>query len=185
MKALRRHAIYVVLGICFLLIAPAAHAEGTCTGEQIQKMLQSGFTKNEILRLCGGDSGGSAGGNYQTGKEGPPASEKVKTVGDVLNGHRWVARSHSLVFESLEATFNSDGSFDGVIETSPQSTLHKPGPLSGRWQLAKPLLFIKYVDVMGGYPSDTEHTIKITEFNERRIVGVDKYLRMWEFVRRD
>lgn len=178
------HRIGALLGGCFMMIAQSAHAEGTCTGEHIQTMLKSGFTKKEILKICGEEQERSAGGKEPTGQR-PPLGEKIRTVADVLTGHQWVARSHSLVFESLEATFNGDGTFNGVIRTSPQSSLHKPGPLRGRWQLAKPLLFIKYVDVMDGYPADTEHTIEISEFNERRIVGVDKYFRMWELVRKD
>lgn len=153
-------------------------AEGKCTGEQIQKMLQSGFTKDEVINLCQVSTGGIA--NQKTdGKE-------ADTLRKALTGHRWEARSHSLVFEALDATFNSDGTFNGFRRTSPESTLYQAGPQNGRWQIAKPFLFIKYVDVMTDAPPvDTEHTIEIREFTEHRIVGVDKYFRMWELIRKE
>lgn len=109
------------------------------------------------------------------------------TFGDVLVGHRWDIRSESLgsglAGTSLDATFMSDGSFVGMLNPPPGDRLVIPQQVNGRWQVAGPLLYLSYNYLMGGYPSPTQIPIEITEISQNKLVGVDKFYRLWEFSR--
>jgi len=160
-----------------------ASPESRCSGEQIEKMMAAGFTKEEILRLCGESSPQGRPPSGETQKERTPPGGQRVTLANVLSGNRWVVRSRSLAFASLEAVFDGGGSFAGLMRIAPNDSLHRPGPLNGRWQVAGPMLFLHYVSVMGGQQLPTEHAIEITEASEYRLVGVDKFARLWEFAR--
>lgn len=106
---------------------------------------------------------------------------------DVLVGQRWDIRSESLgsglAGTSLDATFMSDGSFVGMLNPPPGDRLVMRQQVHGRWQAAGPLLFLIYNYLMAGYPSPTQIPIQIAEMSQNKLVGVDKFGRLWEFRR--
>jgi zinc-ribbon domain len=107
-----------------------------------------------------------------------------KSFADLLANGRWVARSSAMAAESLEATFASDGSVEGILSNPPDDLIIRPQRVRGRWHVASPLLLLSYsyVTVDAG-PGEAEFAIEITEISDHRLSGVDKGLRLWEFER--
>jgi len=118
-------------------------------------------------------------------KCGCPLAQE-QTFADVLADHEWEARSAGLAAESLVATFNGDGSFDGMLNNSPYDLIIRPQRVAGNWHVANGLLLLTYgyVSVSGG-PAEAEFAIQMTGVSENKLTGIDKYVRLWQFERLD
>jgi hypothetical protein len=106
---------------------------------------------------------------------------------DLLGGHQWLVRSVTLGNGvTLAATFNRDGSFDGMIHAPPSMTTNTQR-VSGAWVVTPPLLFLQWdwIEGTGPYaaPRHNEIPIEISSFSARRLTGVDKWWRLWSFER--
>jgi hypothetical protein len=108
--------------------------------------------------------------------------QQGKSFAELLVNSQWEARSAGLAAQSLQATFASDGTFEGILNNPPGDMIISPQQVSGQWHVAAPILALtyNYVDNMSG-PARAEFEIEITEVSESRLSGIDKWVRLWEF----
>jgi hypothetical protein len=113
------------------------------------------------------------------------------TTSNPLVGPRWQVRSETLGTRgsSMDAVFNSDGSFTGELNARPGSPMDRDQTIHGTWEMEEPLLLLKYqiVNAVGNYPftSDVKFSIRMHEISGSRMEGIDEHGRLWIFERRD
>lgn len=108
-----------------------------------------------------------------------------QSFADLLADHDWVARSSGLAAESLEVSFASTGSFQGVLRNPPDDLVIRPQRVNGKWSVTGTLLLLSYTySTVSGGAAEAEFVVEISEASERKLTGVDKWLRPWEFERR-
>src|SRR6185295_2511694 len=110
--------------------------------------------------------------------------ERTSTIADLLAGHRWLVRSETLGNgRTLDAAFNQDGSFNGLIEAPPDDFFIRTQEVNGRWHVAQPLLLMQWDWIQSSGPYHEEVPIEISTFSADRLEGVDKWFRFWEMER--
>ena len=106
--------------------------------------------------------------------------ERTSTIADLLTGHRWLVRSETLGNgRSLDAAFNQDGSFTGVLTAPPDDYFVRTQQVNGTWHVAHPLLLMQWDWVQSSGPYHEEVPIEISSFSADKLEGVDKWLRFW------
>jgi hypothetical protein len=66
------------LGLC--LFAGVTSAHGQCSGTQMEKLIDRGFSKSEIQELCGGGRRSSGGGRKERTAEEPDDEDQISTT---------------------------------------------------------------------------------------------------------
>jgi zinc-ribbon domain len=119
----------------------------------------------------------------------PLQQARTLSLSDVLVGRRWQARSHTLAGQGLVITFMRDGQFNGQLTGTAYMT--PPQQVKGKWQVIESQLFLDYVysaQVDSGFttqvvPTSAQIQIQITQASESKLLGVDQFVRQWEWER--
>src|SRR4030095_2019136 len=106
------------------------------------------------------------------------------TISDLLSGHRWLVQSGTLGHgRTLDAAFSQDGNFTGMLTAPADDFFLRTQQVNGNWQVAGSLLSIQWDWVQSSGPYHEEVPIAITDFSADKLVGVDKWSRLWELER--
>ena len=110
--------------------------------------------------------------------------EEGPTLSGLVAERRWSVRSAGLGGAvCLEAHFDSNGSFDGMLFVPPGDVLQSTQPVRGSWNVAGSLLVLNWDAISSSMTFNNEVAIEITNASDNKLSGVDKYLRLWEFER--
>jgi len=110
--------------------------------------------------------------------------EQAATLSDFLVGQRWLVRSGTLGDgRILDAAFSQDGSFNGMLTAPPDDFFVKTQQVNGNWHAAGSLLSIQWDWVQSSGPYHEEVPIEISDASADKLVGVDKWFRLWELAR--
>ena len=110
--------------------------------------------------------------------------ERASPISDLLIGHRWLVQSGTLGNgRILDAAFTQDGSFNGMLTAPPDDFFVRTQQVNGNWHVAGSLLSVQWDWVQSSGPYHEEVPIEISDFSADKLVGVDKWSRLWELER--
>ena len=84
---------------------------------------------------------------------------------------------------TLDATFSEDGSFNGMLVAPPDDFFVRTQQINGNWHAAESILSIQWDWAQSSGTYHEEVPIEISDFSDDKLVGVDKWFRVWEFER--
>jgi hypothetical protein len=117
---------------------------------------------------------------------GYPLEEQAAQASEVLAGHRWLVRSKTLGNgRALEADFDPQGGFTGVVFAPPNDYFLKSQGVNGTWHVARSLLVLQWDWMQNSGTYHEEVPMEVSECAQDKLVGVHKWGRLWEFQRHD